>query len=279
MGAEDGTAVPRWRSSARAQGLGRIVPVRPEGQKPPIFVLQIPRCGAGSLARFLARIYGADGVVTQAERRLDAVFAGHEAPLVADCIVGAVPLVRWQHFLGTEGYGRVTLLRNPWARLVSQINHLAAIGPDRAGPAGSSSQVLAQAVADADFTSRTGLERFFNRLRLVEGGFDNLQTRMLLTGTMSAMVKKIVASDVDVALRELARFSAFGVCEEQLDLQRVMVRLTGADIAPRPEFEAAGKSIVLSVRNSLAREVLTPWIELDQELYTRAKALAGHAQA
>lgn len=278
MGAEDATDAPRWRTTARAQGLGRIVPVRPAGQRPAIFLLQIPRCGAGSLARFLTRIYGEAGVLTQAESRLDGVFAGHERPIVTDCVVGAVPLVRWQHFMGTEGYGRVTVLRNPWARLVSQINHLAAIGPEGAGPPGSPAHVLAGAVVEADFTSRTGLERFFNRLRLVEGGFDNVQTRMLVTGTMSAMVKKLAPTDVDTALKELARFTAFGFCEEQLDLQRMLLRLTGAEIAPRPEFEAAGKSIVLSVRNTIAREVLAPWFELDQELYSRAKALLGPAQ-
>lgn len=278
MGAEDATNVPRWRSTARPQGLGRIVPVRPAGQRPALFVLQIPRCGAGSIARFLTRIYGEGRVVTQAAPLLDAVFAGRERPIVTDCIVGAVPLVRWQHFTGTEGFGRVTLLRNPWARLVSQINQIAAIGTDAAGPSGSSAHALARAVAEADFTSRTGVERFFNRLRLVEGGFDNLQTRMLLTGTMSALVKKLAPSDVDVALKELARFSAFGFCEEQLDLQRALLRLTGADIPPRPEFEAAGKHTVLSVRNTTAREVLAPWIELDQELYTRAKALLAPSQ-
>lgn len=268
-----GENVPAWRSTMRPQGLARIEPFRPSGKMLPLFLLQIPRCGAGSVATFLEGIYGPSGIVRDAGARVDDIFAGRLPATTADCVVGAVPLVRWLHFGGAAVYARATVLRNPWARLVSQINHLAAIGPEGAGPGGTTRRALAEEVARTDFTSRIGLERFSNRLRLIDGGFDNVQVRMLITGTMSAMVKQITARDVDVALRELERFAVVGFCEEQLDMQRVLVRLTGSKVATGAVFEGAGRGLVLSVRNNLAREALIGLYDQDLELYTRARNL------
>lgn len=270
---------PSWRSGQRPQGLGRIAPFVPKGEGQPLFLLHIPRCGSGSIARFLERIYGAQGIVRAAERCLEPIFDGQQPPVRTDCVVGSLPLVRWLHFSGAADYARVTVLRNPWARIVSHINHLAAIGPELAGLAGASQRALAEEVLRADFTSRAGLDRFCNRLRLIDVSFDNLQVRMLVTGTMSALVKQITARDVEVALRELERFSAIGFCEDQMDLQRVLVRLTGRKVAVGALFEGAGKGAVLSVRNTLAREVLAPLYELDQELYARARTLMAARQA
>ena len=111
------------------------------------------------------------------------------------------------------------------------------------------------------------------RLRLIDGGFDNLQVRMLVTGTMSAMVKQITSRDVDIALRELERFAAVGFCEEQIEMQRVLARLTGAKLSAGIEFEGAGKPVALSVRNTIARDALLPLYEYDQELYSRARPM------
>lgn len=271
-GQADGT-LPRWRSAMRPQGLGRIAPFVPTGKRQPVFLLHIPRCGAGSMARFLERIYQPEGMVRAAEDRLDRIFDGQDAPIRTDCVVGQLPLVRWLHFAGAGDYARVTVLRNPWARMVSQINHLAALGPEAAGPAGSSQRALAEEVARADFTSRAGLERFCNRLRLIDVSFDNLQVRMLVTGTMSALVKQITSRDVETALRELERFAVVGFCEEQMDMQRALVRVTGISVPVGAVFEGAGRGAALSLRNTLAREALTPLYELDQELYARARQL------
>lgn len=243
-----------------------------------MMLLAIPRCGAGSVARFLERVYGTEGVVPDAAARAEDIFARKAPPVVADCLVVGLPLVRWLHFAGAGDYPRATVLRNPWARIVSHINHLAEIGPERAGPAGSSQRALAEEVARADFASRAGVERFFNRLRLIDVAFDNVQVRMLLTGTMSALVKQVTHRDVDVALAELERFVVVGFCEEQLEMQRALLRVTGGKVTVGAVFEGAGKGSVLSVRNSVAREVLLPLYELDQELYARARAVMGARQ-
>ena len=261
--------------AGRPTALGRVAPFRPEGRLPAIFLLCIPRCGAGSVLRFLQGLYGANAVLCRAETRLEGIFSGAKQPVRADCLAGTLPLVRWLHFTGAETYARVTVLRHPWARMVSQINHLAALGPEEAVAAGPSVAALAHEVGRADFTSRTGLERFINRLRLIDGGFDNLQVRMLLTGTMSAMVKQITARDVDMALQQIQRFAVVGFCEDQLGMQRALVRLTGVEARIGAVFEGAGRSTLLSVRNTLARDMLAPLYECDMELYARARAMSG----
>ena len=96
---------------------------------------------------------------------------------------------------------------------------------------------------------------------------------MLVTGTMSALVKQITSRDVDTALRELERFAVVGFCEEQMDMQRALVRVTGVSVPVGAVFEGAGKGAALSLRNTMAREALTPLYELDQELYARARQL------
>ena len=268
-------AADRNSGQLPAAALGRIAPFRPAGRLPPIFVLAIPRCGAGSALRFLERIYGADGVIRQAEGRLDGIFRGREPAQASDCVAGSLPLVRWLHFAGVEAYARVTVLRNPWARMVSQINHLATMQPDEAAAGGASMAALVHEVRLADFTSKAGLERFFNRLRLIDGGFDNLQVRMLLSGTMSAMVKHITPRDVDLAFQQLQRFAVVGFCEEQLELQRALAQFAGVKVAVGAIFEGAGRNPVLSARNTLAREMLAPLYELDADLYARARAMFG----
>lgn len=270
---------PEWRMRLQPQRSGRLVPFVPLRRKPALALLAIPRCGAGSVARFLEGIYGPEDVLRDAGERAEDIFARKVPPVAADCLVVALPLVRWLHFAGATDYQRTTILRNPWARLVSHINHLAELGPDGAGAPGSSRRALAEEVARADFASRAGVERFFNRLRLIDVAFDNIQVRMLLTGTMSAMVKQVTHRDVDVALAELERFVVVGFCEEQMEMQRALVRVTGAKVKVGAVFEGAGKGAVLSVRNSVAREVLAPLYELDQALYVRARASMGARQA
>lgn len=278
VGANGATGGQGWRG-ARAQGLGRPVPFTPEGRLHPVFFLHIPRCAGASATGFLRRIYGDGAVLGGAEGRVVQIMAGQDRPIATDCVVGRLPLMRWNLYRETAAYSRVTVLRDPWARLVSQINRLAVLGPDEAGPDGSVDRMLAVAVADTDFTSRPSLERFRRRVPLVEGGFDNLQTRMLLTGSMSSMVKPLVPRDVDQAVAELERFAVIGFCEDQVAFQRSLLRITRSDVAPAPLFEATGRPVALSIRNDLAREVLEPWIVMDRQLYNRARRLgpAGYA--
>lgn len=264
---------------AAPAALVKRVPFEAKGDRTPVFFLHIPRTSGASLISFMNRIYGADAVIERVEDLASVILAGRHETVRSDCLTGALPLMRWQMYRGSDAYRRVTILRDPWARLVSQINRLAILGPDGAGQDGSVARSLAAEVAAADFTSRPGLERFRRRLQPVEGGLDNLQTRMLLTGTMSAMVKPLTLRDVDKSLSNLAEFALVGFCEDQGSLQRGLLRLTEQTAALASLFESTGKAVALSPRNDLAREVLEPLFHYDQVLYTRAKAMIAARQS
>jgi hypothetical protein len=263
--------------TARPQALGRIVPFQPAGQMPPLFHLHIPRCAGTSVRRLLGRLYGEAGLLAGVQDIASEIVAGRRAPERADCLSGSLPLMRWELLRDNAAFARMTVLRDPWARLVSQINRLVVLGHS-AGPDGSAAQALAMELMDADFTSRAGLERVRRRVPMGEGGLDNLQTRMLLTGTMSAMVKPLQARDVDRAAEALEGFAVIGFCEDMVATERAVLAHARSDLRPMPAFEGAGKGGLLSVRNDLAREVFQPWIAFDQDLYRRARALVAARQ-
>lgn len=269
---------PVLRRSGPA-ALSRLVPFAPKGQTAPLFFLHIPRTSGGSLVAFLRRLLGEDGVVDGVEEKASTILAGRMPPLAADCLAGAVPLMRWQMYRGAEAYRKITILRDPWARLVSHINRLAQLAADPSVELPPAVRALAAEVAEADFTSRVGLERLRRRLQPMEGGIDNLQTRMLLTGTMSALVKALTPRDVDRALANLSEFALVGFCEDQVGLQRGVLRLTGHGAGPVGLFEAGGKPVVLSPRNDLARDVLEPLFLQDQDLYQRARTMIAARQS
>lgn len=258
---------------------GRPVPFEPKGAALPVFFLHIPRTSGGTVLKYLGKYWGQQAVVQGVEGMLPQLLSRKSETLTTDVVTGHVPLVRWEFFTGSSAYRRVTVLRDPWARLVSHINCIGRYNdgePIPAGPWEASWRVMADAVARTDFASRTSMERLVRLWSPVEGGFDNLQVRMLLTGSMASMVKALVPRDVERAIQNLETFSVVGLCEDQAGLQRRLGALAGAGkTAPLVAFENAGKPSVLSVRNELAREVLEPWFAADLELYTRAKAIAA----
>lgn len=257
---------------------GRPVPFLPKGDALPVFFLHIPRTSGGTALRYLEQYWGADAVVAGAEGLLPALLTRRAETRVADVVAGHVPLVRWEFFTGSGVYRRVTVLRDPWARLVSQINWVGRFNdgePIPEGPEAASLRTMAAALGRTDFSSRASLERLVRLWAPVEGGFDNLQVRMVLTGSMASMVKLLTPRDVDRAVQNLESFAVVGFCEDQAGVQRRLGGLAGVKAAPIVAFENAGKPSVLSVRNELAREVLEPWFAADLELYTRAKAIAA----
>lgn len=262
----------------RSQSSTRPVPFAPKGDALPVFFLHIPRTSGGSFTRYLSRLWGEGSVTAGAEAMLPQLMSRRGETCVTDVVAGHVPLVRWEFFNGSSAYRRVTVLRDPWARLVSQINWIGRFNdgePVPEGPAASSIRAMAAALAKTDFASRPSIERLVRLWSPVEGGFDNLQVRMLLTGSMAAMVKVLTPRDVDKALQNLESFAVVGFCEDQAGLQRKLGGLAGVKLAPMVTFENAGKPSLLSVRNDLAREALEPWFILDAELYQRAKSIVA----
>lgn len=277
------TANERFIFSGKPAIGGRPVPFEPKGAALPVFFLHIPRTSGGTVLKYLGKYWGEAAVAQGVESLLPQLLSRRAETLTTDVVAGHVPLVRWEFFTGSSAYRRVTVLRDPWARLVSHINCIGRFSdgePIPAGPWQASFRVMADAVARTDFASRASMERLVRLWSPVEGGFDNLQVRMLLTGSMASMVKALVPRDVEKAIQNLDTFSVVGLCEDQAGLQRRLGALAGAGkSAPLVAFENAGKPSLLSVRNDLAREVLEPWFAADLELYTRAKGIAARQPA
>lgn len=274
----DAETTDQFIFTGKASASGRPVPFAPKGEAVPLFFLHIPRCSGGTMTRYLARYWGGNAIVSGAEEVLPTLLSRRAETRVTDVVAGHVPLVRWEFFSGSSAYRRATVLRDPWARLVSHINWVGQFNDGVSlpeGPEAASLQTMAAAVARTDFASRVSLERLVRLWAPVEGGFDNLQVRMLLTGSMAAMVKLLSQRDVDRAVQNIEAFSVVGFCEDQAGLQRKLGSLAGVKANPIVAFENAGKPSVLSVRNDLAREVLEPWYALDAQLYQRAKQIVA----
>ncbi len=276
--ASSGTQRDSLIFAAKMSASGRPVPFAPKGDALPVFFLHIPRTSGGTVMRYLARYWGEGAVIGGAEALLPVLLSRRAETRIADVIAGHVPLVRWEFFSGSSAYRRVTVLRDPWARLVSHINWIGRFNDGEgfpAGPEAAGLRSMAAAVSRTDFASRASMERLVRLWSPVEGGFDNLQVRMLLTGSMAAMVKLLSPRDVDRAVQNLESFAVVGFCEDQAVMQRKLGGLAGLKAAPIVAFENAGKPSVLSVRNDMAREMLEPWYALDAELYQRAKAVVA----
>ena len=257
----------------------RPVPFTPAGHHLPIYFMHIPRSSGSSLTAFLRQIYGDAGVIDRAETVLPKLVNRHSTSLASDCVVGQLPLIRWEMLRGTAAYRRVTVLRDPWARLVSHINWIDGFNNGAPLPDDKAMapilRYLADEVTQTDFTSRYSLARFVRLLKPVEMGFNNLQTRMLLTGSMSVMVKPLFGSDVDRAVQNLEGFAIVGLCEDQVSVRRGLSHLLGSKVTPDIAFEGRAKGQVLNPRNDLAREMLEPLIVADQELYSRARSISA----
>ncbi|MEM7295285.1 MAG: hypothetical protein AAF330_01455 [Pseudomonadota bacterium] len=197
-------------------------------------------------------------------------------------MTGHVPLWSWVLYPGSEAYGRVTMLRDPWERLVSHINwvHHYHDGPPLPTH-GQGAPALARIVAltaETDFEDRRDLQRYFDAVSREEhfSSFDNYQVRMLRSGHMEAMTKPIEPTDVTVARADLSLFIHFGFCDDQEAFQMDLARKLGVSWQPKPAPRVnPAQSNVLSVTNDLAAEVFMPWIWADSELVNLARRTKG----
>ncbi|MEL6701253.1 MAG: hypothetical protein AAFO58_06185 [Pseudomonadota bacterium] len=243
-----------------------------DGALRPVFFLHIPKTAGSSNNQFLAQVYGAGQVQTHVENLLPALLAGDRDPLLHPCISGHVPLWAWRLYRGADAYACVTLLRDPWARLVSHINWVARYVGDARLPPGPGGQALARVaswIQETDFEEVGSLRRFMNAVKREPhfSSFDNYQVRMLRTGRMDAMDKRMEAADVDVARSELTQFLHVGFCEDQARFQEGLLTKLGAETAlPRRVRTNVAQIRALEMGNTLAREVFAPWIEMDQAL-------------
>lgn len=265
-------------SPAAPLPLQRMVPFAPQGRLRPLIFLHIPKTSGSSCNRLLADLYGDDNFIAHAEYRLPRLLSRRAPTQLADGLSAHMPLCRWSLYAGSAAYDRMTMLRDPWARLVSQINWIGRFLQGRPMPRGATADALSRVVSvlgRTDFDSRASMLSFIAAVREEAdafNSFDNLQTRMLYLGHPRATYRpQIGADEVAMAIASVREFALVGFCEDQPTFRDRLVRFLGVS-APSadPVRENVGSVRLLSQDNSLAREVLAPWVVLDQQLYDAA---------
>lgn len=256
-----------------------VAPFRPRGRMAPLVFLHIPKTSGSSCNRLLADLYGADNFIGHAEYRLPGILAGKVAPVRVDGLSAHVPLCRWSLYRGSDAYARVTVLRDPWARLVSHINWHGRFLAGKALPMGRTAGAVwrvVKALQGTDFDSRKSINAFMAAVRAEScdfNAFDNMQVRMLMTGPPRVTYRPAIGTaEVAMAVENLRGFALVGFCEDQAAFRaRLMALLDRPAPEAGPVRENVGNLRLLSPDNALAREVLAPWVALDQQLYDAAR--------
>lgn len=260
----------------------RRIPCAPRGQQRPLFFVHIPKTSGSSINALLARAYGEENFVEHLEYALPAIMSGKEPAKAADGISGHILLSVWKAYRGTEVYGLATVLRDPWARLVSHVNWVARMMHGEELPQGKSRHsvaAVARQIARTDFNDRASLEEF---VRLCDGletfnAFHNLQTRMVLDqGGLNTVFRRLTQADGARAVANLDLFDVLGICEDQARFAADLAGFLGHAVASADEVHENRASVkVLDRSNDLAREVMGHWIALDQTLYDAARRKLG----
>lgn len=256
------------------------VPFAPAGRIMPIFFLHIPKTSGSSVNAFLKALYGEDNFIEHAEYKLPHLLSGRLPTMVCDCVSAHIPLFAWHLYPETAVYRRVTLLREPWERLVSHVNWINRFNHDKelptVGPKAAPLKHVSAVLRETDFGDEASIRRLFDEAnaQVQFTDWDNLQVRMLLTGNMQAMTKPLGEADAENALGNLAQFFVYGFCENNGGFQADLVRALGRDDSIGEVRENPGAMQVLKADNTLAREIFAPWIEWDRQLYDRAQKIA-----
>ena len=257
----------------------------PAGHKKPLFFVHIPKTSGSSWNSALAAAYGAENFHKHAEWALPGLLDASKPTIQADGVSGHIPVNKWRHYTGATAYGLITVLRDPWARLVSHINWIDRFnhGKSLAGQ-GQQAEKLAHVsglIARTDFENRASLKTFMDQThdKGLFTAFDNLQVRMLVWGKINAMQGSVSHAYTGAALRGLRQFSGFGFCEDgNVFLNQVTTVLGVTAPVPLPH-DNKGPIKRVHTNMHIARDVLHPWIVHDSSLYRRARALNAERQA
>lgn len=251
----------------------------------PFFFLHIPKTAGSSWNEVLRSAYGADHFVEHIEHHLPALLDGAQGTQKKNCVSGHVPLNNWRGYPGQGAYARMSILRDPWRRLVSHINWIDRFNHDHpfAGHGKDVAQLrhVAGLIAETDFESRASLTMFLSRLH--DAGhfftFDNLQTRMLYVGPENHRFCPVSPSLLRAANAEMARFEALGVCEDLDGFQSDFLGFLG--LPSQGSAPRVNTARIDRVRPDMhvARDVLHSLIAFDSALYRRARALIDERRA
>ena len=251
----------------------------PTGQKTPLFFVHIPKTSGSSWNTSLAAAYGTNNFHEHGEHALPRLLDGRDPSIMADGVSGHIPVNNWRRYPGTKPYGLITVLRDPWARLVSHLNWIDRFNHgktlDGHGAQGEKIAHVAGLIAQTDFENRASLKNLLDHThdKGQFSAFDNLQVRMLFWGNGKPMDGSVTNATTTAALRGLRQFAGFGFCEDgDVFLNQVMASLGVAAPAPLPH-DNRGPLKRVRTDMHIARDVLNPWVVQDAVLYRRARAL------
>lgn len=255
------------------------LPFRPLGRKPAIFFVHIPKTAGSSVNAALFEEYGRANYVDHIEHHLPRLMRG-EAPVVeCDFVAGHVAYCNWWRLPGGTAYDPVTVLRDPWRRLVSHINWVDSYTqrPNKPHEYEQLDKVLpvAKILQDTDFSDRASLTDMRERINAIEdqNPFENYQARMLIPALKFVMTTKITARDVQTAIKALDKFAYFGFSEDMETTMAHLSKLIGADVTLSTPRLNAAQTKRLSPENEIAKEVLAAWFDHDQTVYDAAREL------
>lgn len=244
-----------------------------------ILYVHIPKAGGSAVNAYFAERFGDRECFPHAENRLNDKDADHSK--VDRCrFVSAhliYPRLR-RHFADQQRFV-MTVLRTPMAQITSHlawVRYQTDAKQKRAyGALPEFLKQLAQRMSKIDLGNPVALEKFLEGLEPRElAFFDNCQTRYLIPYVNGALAPGMVAR----AKRNLQALDFVGISERMQDVFDFLswrFRLAPAEGSKR--VNESKQKFGLDAGDPALREVLKPYVALDEELYREAHRLFAAA--
>lgn len=249
-----------------------------------MFFVHIPKTSGSSWNAALKGVYG-DNFLEHAEYRLPPLLRGDEEPPAVDCVTGHIPFNNWRNYPGNDAYDRMTVLRDPWARLVSHINWIDRFNNGHAldgyGAQVDALAAVAELIETTDFEDRASLARFREQIQgdTFHAAFNNFQVRMLTTCRGNSMLGPVSDEMLVKAIENVQAFDGLGICEDDGAFLADMMKALGETNPHEMPFENKGVTYRVHTGLDLAFDELYPLMAMDQVLYRRVRGFIAERRS
>lgn len=267
-----GKAIP---SAGITESLKTLFKKSKPGLIHPVFFMHIPKTAGTSFNSFVQKYFGAKAI-THIEAFDKSAYSD-----IADqyqYVAGHLSVERFSPFFPTDKFCWMTILREPYGHLHSHINWLRGIGAQTGSDFYKSHHPAFKEIGDklgcSDTLDHEGLQQLVDSLDGVLAHiFDNCQTRYF-----SAIdAARVVESDKEMALANLARFHCVGVTEKFAAFQEAFLSRNKASVKiERKKLNTAKFGSLYDYNDPVAQEIVKPLVVNDLVLYQAAlKMVAG----
>lgn len=244
-----------------------------------VLYVHIPKAGGSAVNAYFAERFGSSNCFAHAENRLQDSKSDH-SKVDSSRFVSAhmiYPRLR-QHFSGQDRF-TMTVLRTPMEQITSHLAWMRYQTEARQkrvyGGLPDYLKQLADRMSKIDLGNPATLERFLGGLEPRElSFFDNCQTRYLIPNVAGALAPGMVVR----AKRNLQVLHFVGISERMQDVFDYLswrFRLSPAEGSRR--VNESQQKYGLDSGDPALREVLRPYVALDEELYQEGCRLFGAA--